>query len=323
MNTDDLFISLDRLPKKPRCSTDPKAHGSWIRSRSGALCHQYIQLDPPGVRLWMAFDVDRPAGALAWQPEGLPQPAWSCTTRDNGHGHIVYGLSVPVVGSDLAERQVRYYEAVYEAFRARLGADAGYPRVLTKNPAHPSWLLDRGQRRLWALGELAEYIQLPPLKFRPGRAPEGGLGRNCDTFDRLRCWAYTRVDAARQVGSLDAWRAACDEKVQELDQLNVPPMGWSETKHISKSVAVWTWREYDGSSGAGGPNRLAQQLGRLGGRPGHGAPWIDLGISRRQWFEVRRLPPEQRQARMKKWTDHKNMIELHRFHSQTLITTTS
>ncbi len=53
----DIFISLDRLPKKPSCSTDPKEHGILRRARSSALQLPYIQLDPPGVRLWMAFDV--------------------------------------------------------------------------------------------------------------------------------------------------------------------------------------------------------------------------------------------------------------------------
>lgn len=261
----------------------------------------------------MAFDVDRPAGGLAWQPEGLPPPAWSCTTRGNGHGHIVYGLSVPVVGRDLAERQVRYYEAVYEAFRVRLGADPAYTRAITKNPSHPQWLVERGLGKLWTLGELAEYVKLPRLQFRPGQAPEGGLGRNIDTFDRLRFWAYTRVDAARQGGSLDAWRGVCDEKVQEFDQLNVPPLGWSETKHISKSVATWTWTEYDGAGGVGGKNRLAQQLGKLGGRPGHGKPWEALGIGRSQWFEARRLPIDQMQARLKEWADHRKWLSNHVF----------
>lgn len=313
----DIFISLDRLPKKPSCSTDPKAYGLWTRVRSSALRHQYIQLDPPGVRLWMAFDVDRPGGALEWQSAGLPPPAWSCTTRNEkhgrtGHGHIVYGLSVPVVGRDMADHPVRYYEAVYEAYRGRLGADPAYTQTLTKNPINDQWLVVRGLSRLWTLGELAEYVQLPRLQFRAGKEPEGGMGRNIDTFDRLRFWAYPRVYAARQSGSLEAWRAACDEKVQELDQLNMPPMGWSETKHISKSVATWTWQEYDGTSGTGKVNRYAQQLGKLGGRPSHGEPWKALGISRRQWFAVRQLPPDQMQARMKKWADQKNMIDQHR-----------
>lgn len=316
MLAEEIFISLDRLPRKPSCSTDPKQHGIWARARSSALKHEYIQLDPPGVRLWMVFDVDRPAGGLEWQSAGLPPPAWSCTNRDNGHGHIVYGLSAPVVGRDLANRPVRYYEAVYEAYRTRLGADPAYARVITKNPAHAQWLVERGPSKLWTLGELADYVTLPRLQFRPGQAPKGGLGRNCDTFDQLRFWAYVRVDAARQAGSFDAWRTACDQKVQELDQLNTPPLGWSEIKHISKSVATWTWRHYDGASGSGGPNRLAQQLGSLGGRPGHGSPWLALGISRRQWFEVRRLPVDQRQARMKSWADHKNMVEQSLLHSQ-------
>ena len=284
--TEDSVFTAARLPRRPLC-TDQLSDGCWREPAARALERKYIQINPPQTALWLAFDVDRPAGGLAWQAANLPQPAWSCTTRKNGHGHLVYGLEMPVRGTDLSNKAVRYLEAVKEGYRRKLGADPGFAGVLTKNPRHPDWMVERGLQKLWTLGELAEYVDLPSTRFLSFRQHEviGGLGRNCDTFDRLRFWAYRSIDGHRKNGQQD-WECAVSEKLCNLNELNSPQLNGNELKHIARSVQTWVWNRYRGSGGRF--NKLASELGKLGGRPRtttkEGKPWDLAGVDRSTWY---------------------------------------
>jgi hypothetical protein len=203
---------------------------------------------------------------------------------------LVYGLEMPVRGDDLSNKAVRYLEAVKEGFRARLGGDQGYAGLLTKNPRHPDWLVERGLQKLWALGELAEYVELPSTKFLAFRQQNeiGGHGRNVDTFDRLRFWAYQAVGGYRSRGQ-QAWACAVHEKLDQLNGLNSVPLDQNELKHIARSVSAWVWNKYSGSGGRF--NKLASDIGKLGGRPrtttSGGRPWELAGIDRSTWYRHR------------------------------------
>jgi len=274
-----------RLPRRPLC-TDNLTDGCWRERQDRAIARRYLQINPPGVALWLTFDVDRPAGGLAWEEAGLPPPAWSCTTRKNGHGHLAYGLEMPVRGNDLSNKAVRYLEALKEGFRRKLGGDPGYAGLLTKNPYHPDWLVERGLQKLWSLGELAEFVTLPNIgHLSLTNRPVDGLGRNVDTFDRLRFWAYKNIKNYRDIG-LEAWTLEVYEKGHQLNQLNSPPLDSTELRAIVKSVAGWVWRTYTDQGGSF--NTLASSRGKLGGRPktttAAGAPWVRAGISRATWY---------------------------------------
>lgn len=280
-------LTVARMPRRPLCSTDPKQCGSWREPQARALARPYVQFNPAGVTGWLLYDVDRPGGGRAWEAEGLPPPAWSCTTRANGHGHLAWGLERPVVGRDYSTKSVRFLEAVREGFRRRLQADGGYAGVLTKNPLSEDWIVAPGLQKLWDLQELGEWVKLPNWRPGIGREPGGGLGRNCDTFDRLRFWAYAHVSAARRSGGLDDWYAVLAARAERLDaQHNMPQLGWNELKHIVRSVSRWTWENYDG--GGGQRSDFFREMGRRGGRPrttpSLGEPWLAAGISRATWY---------------------------------------
>ena len=290
--TNDSVFTQARLPRRPLC-TDRLSDGCWHEPAARALARRYIQINPPKTALWMVFDIDRPGGAFAWENENLPQPAWSCTTKHNGHGHIVFGLEIPVVGNNLGSKQVRYFETVKEAYRARLGADPGFAGILTKNPVHTDWVVERGLQKLWTLGELAEYIELPN-KSQARQSLVGGRGRNVDTFDRLRFWAYQAVSGSRDSG-LQAWMRTVQFKVIELNQYNTPLLDMRELDQIAKSVSTWVWRNYTGSSNQ--LNQAASDRGKLGGRPRTttkiGLPWVLAGVDRSTWYRHKRATVRQ------------------------------
>lgn len=241
-----LSLLTDRLPQRPYCSADLQ-YGVQIRSLNAALKLPYLQINPPHLRMWMLFDVDRTGAALAWEDANLPAPAWAAVNRTNGHAHLAYGLSAPVLVAENARRQpIRFLQGIEGAYREALRADYGYSGLITKNPMHPLWRVLYGDQRLWDLGELAEYGNVEKYMPRHGKKPEEvGLGRNCIVFEFLRQWAYRQIRAAKQRGNFVLWQADCNNRslVRNGDFLH--PMDAREVWHIAKSVARWTWNRFD------------------------------------------------------------------------------
>lgn len=241
----DLFEDRERWPHKPYCSDDKTARN--IRSLASAIKRPYIQANPPHIRIWSIYDVDRPGGAIAWENAGLPPPSWAAANRANAHAHLVWGLVAPVLvdSPDLRQGPLRYLCAVEAAFRERLQADQGYSGLITKNPAHPLWRTLRGPQMAYELGDLAEWVDLP--KFLPKRRPEEiGLGRNVTVFDWLRRYAYRHIRHYKgDVRNFVLWQSHLNGKALERNGDFQIPMDGREVWHIAKSVAKWTWRSFD------------------------------------------------------------------------------
>jgi hypothetical protein len=247
----ELFGSADRLPRRPYCSDD-LSEGLRIRSLAQALSKPYIQVNPPHLRVWSIFDVDRQAAALAWEDAGLPPPTWAAINKENGHAHLVWGLRAPVLVDGMGARDapVRYLCAIESCMRERLQADPGYSGLITKNPAHPLWRVLRGPRLGYELSELAEYLpDLDKHRPRPGVKPERvGLGRNVTLFDELRVWAYRSIRRYWGGGleGWNAWLSACNSRalVLNAELFAGRLLHEREVWHIAKSVAKWTWRQF-------------------------------------------------------------------------------
>jgi hypothetical protein len=261
-----LFGGDDRLPRRPYCSDDLE-QGVRIRGLAQALTKPYIQVNPPHLRVWSIFDVDRPGAGLAWEDAGLPPPAWTAVNRENGHAHIVYGLSAPVLvdSPDMRQAPLRYLCAVEAAFREKLGADNGYSGLITKNPAHPLWRLLRGPRLGYELGELAEWVDLP--KHAPKRKPEEvGLGRNVTLFDWLRQYAYRQIRHYKgDVRNFVVWQSHLNSRALERNGDFMQPLTGNEVWHIAKSVSKWTWRRFDLAASDARFSALQAHRGRQGG----------------------------------------------------------
>lgn len=240
----DLFAT-DRWPRRPYCSDDLQ-FGLKIRSLSQALTKSYIQVNPPRLRVWSMFDIDRAGAAVAWEDADLPPPSWITQNRENGHAHLVYGLSVPVLVDGLGARDapLRYLSGIESMMRAKLRADEGFSGLITKNPLHPLWRTLRGPTMGYELGELAQW--LPGLeKHIVRRNPEeNGLGRNLTVFDETRAWAYRAIRPYWGTGlqGWNCWLAACNGYALGRNGEFPSPMDPLEVWHIAKSVAKWTWR---------------------------------------------------------------------------------
>jgi hypothetical protein len=243
----DLFAP-DRWPRRPYC-TDAFEDGVRIRSLKQALTKCYIQANPPHMRVWSMYDIDRPGGGMAWEDENLPPPSWATINKTNGHAHLVYGLRAPVLTVSMEARQapLRYLNAVESAFRAKLRGDDGYSGLITKNPSHPLWHTLRGPELAYELGDLAEWVDLDRFKAKQGvKVAEVGLGRNVTVFDFVRIWAYKKVREYKgQQGGFVHWQKAVYDRCMARNADFGCPMDSREAYHIAKSVAKWTWSRFD------------------------------------------------------------------------------
>ena len=238
----DLLLQR-RLPIKPYC-TDDLAAGIRPRSYAHAIKRRYVQVNPPHLRVFLLFDLDYAGVGLAWEDIALPMPAWAAVNRENGHAHLAYALSAPVLTADYGGRQaaLRYLAAVEAAYRAKLKGDDGFSGLITKNPVHPFWKLLRGVPdavKGYDLPYLAEFVNLD--RFRPyvGRSnvEAVGLGRNCTVFNLVSRWAYKNVLAFKQEGfTRQGWVKAVNEQCLRVNGDFPAPMLENEVRCIAKSI---------------------------------------------------------------------------------------
>jgi hypothetical protein len=265
------LIAPSRWPKKPYCSDDKTARN--IRPFLSALKRSYIQANPPHLRVWLIFDVDREGAAFAWESwerPDLPHPNWVAINPANAFAHLVWGLSVPVLfdSPDMRQAPLRYLCAVEAAYRAVLGADQDYSGLLTKNPFHERWKVLWGPPGFYTLAELAECVDLPKFLPKRGRNPEQiGLGRNVCVFDDLRKWAYRHIRDYKAAGlpGWNPWMAECNARALGLNGDFPNPMDGREVWHIAKSVGKWTWRRFDIAASDARFSKLQAHRGRQGG----------------------------------------------------------
>ena len=261
----DLFER--RIPKRPY-ATDNFGQGMYRMSPQEALKHREIQINPPSVRFWLTFDIDREDAAGAWDLSGLPEPAWTAQNRGNGHAHTVYGIEAPVL-LDNPERQkpVRYLAAIESAYREALGADLSYGGPTTKNPHHSHWRTYWGQHGIYGLHELAEYVDLSRHKPRQGfNVDEVGLGRNCTLFEYVRQFAYRNLRYyVRDPRAYPQWHKAIEAEAMSRNGDFKDPLPHPDVRHVAKSIAGWTWRKFDLE---GSDRRFSQKQANRGSRKG-------------------------------------------------------
>ena len=222
--------------------------------------------------------------AFQWEKVGLPPPSIIVSNPVNGHAHISYGLSTPIVKSDAArDAPLRYARAVKSAFLIKLRADPGYSGSIIKNPLHNHWRTI-WNNKLYDLGELAEYCELPKTNRKQQDENLLVSGRNCRLFEELRQFAYQWVlQFKRNNNSFVQWR---DFVVNHADSLNIfeIPLGQNEVKSVATSVADWVWRHFS-------PEKFSEiqsARGKRGGRPKtitlNGEPWVQMGVSRATYY---------------------------------------
>jgi len=210
-----------------------------------AMTKQYIQPNGPTHLYWIPFDVDRPTASFDWDDRHCPPPNIIVTNPDNGHAHLLYGLEVPVrKAPDAQLKPLRYAAAVEFGICEKLEADYGYAGLIVKNPLHKHWSVQCPQEAPYSLGWLADYIDLDRIDYRKKPA-DYGLGRNVTVFNSLRLWAYRAV--LQEWNSFNVWHQACKERARSYNTFP-NPLPESEIRATAKSVATFTWENFDAAT---------------------------------------------------------------------------
>lgn len=229
------------LPERPYC-TDNFAHGLQVLPRNAAKGRLHIQPQPPWLRLWMVFDYDRDCAWCAADEAGLPAPTFTVINCRNGHGHLLYGIDTPVRMESWGGRRApaRYLADVERAMTVRLGADLSYSGFICKNPLHRHWETVSNNRP-YSIGELHRWLGDLDTYTLPQRTV--GLGRNVETFDAVRLWAYLAVLEHKAAGgSLETWQEACIGAAKQFTaEHHDPPLHNTECGWTGRSVSKWTW----------------------------------------------------------------------------------
>ncbi|WP_163650746.1 replication initiation protein [Modicisalibacter sp. 'Wilcox'] len=243
MHAIDYFATT--LPARPHCANDPQADNR-IRPRAKALGYRLIEPNSTGSLRWLAFDVDRPGAAIDWEDRHVPAPTITCQNPDNGHAHLLYALSAPVARTSAARlKPLHYAEMIEHSLRTALGADKGYSGNLVKNPAHPHWRVT-AWADAYSLDDLADNLTMVPRSRRSANDDEiAGLGRNCETFERLRLHAYKAVRDYWGPNGEERFHAHLLAVATDMQTAYVESLPYSEVKGIAKSVGRWVWRRFD------------------------------------------------------------------------------
>ena len=175
----------------------------------------------------------------------LPAPTFTAINRQNGHGHLGYGIDTPVRLEDWNGRRgpANYLADVERAMTARLRADPYYSGFTCKNPLHRHWTTLWGDHP-YTLGELHGWLGDLNQYTLPQRTV--GVGRNVETFDAVRAWAYRLVlQHKADGGSLETWRLACTGAAEQFTgEHHDPALHNAECKWIGSSIGKWTWAKF-------------------------------------------------------------------------------
>lgn len=235
----------ETFPKRPRCANEPQ-YDHRIRTAAKAKGYRLVQPNTAGLMTWLCFDIDRPAAAMDWQDVIAPPPNLVCQNPDNGHAHLLYQLETPVcISVNGRDKPIRYAEAVEEGLRSVLRGDRGYGGNLVKNPLCGFWRVSSWSNEAYSLEELADYVDLIPRIKRRDPDHFAGLGRNCETFDRLRTLAYRQVKEFWRPGGDVAFSDWCLRAAVQIQTDFVEPLPAKEVQTIAKSVARWCWKRFN------------------------------------------------------------------------------
>jgi hypothetical protein len=234
-----------------------------------AIRHRELAPDPPGWKTALRFDVDCPCdrqpharsgycprAATYWRDAMVAEPSFVVVNPSNGHAHYVYLLRgwIRIDGTNPAHlAAVRYFAAIERAYTRALHADPSYAGLVQHNPFAARYETSSGRDEPYSLRELAAFVELPRLASR--RTAEIRTdGRNVETFDRLRYWAYA-VIAEYRCGPRETWDEVVDARahaiaveVRAAHPAASHPFSDQEVSATAKSVAGWVWSRYDGGS---------------------------------------------------------------------------
>ena len=237
-----------RLPEHMR-AMPVKGEGSRWLPQEQALLAPWVQLHHHD-RHWMMCDLDE-QDWVAYKRFPL-EPNVVSYNPESGHSQHFWLLRDPVycLEQQRAHKAYRYLRAIESAVDAQYGTDPYFARAVSKNPIHLLWDTDWRHSREHSLGQLHDALRLDLSNINARGSQEatnaGEQGRNNQTFNTVRYWAYEHADTFKQAGAdYEDWYTAVLAQVSRINaRFIATPAGAmcsAECSYLAKSIAEWCW----------------------------------------------------------------------------------
>ncbi|EEN2167583.1 TPA: replication initiation protein [Salmonella enterica subsp. enterica serovar Give] len=237
----------NQMPNKPYC-TNNLDYGLSIRNKAKALEMLYLQANQPAIQTCLLFDLDKKNSFYTFEKVGLPIPHFITKTPKTGRCHYGYMLKAGVCKTQQARlKPLKYAAAVEMAMAKKLKADLGFAGLITKNPLNDHWSPFWSGADLYDLDYLADFVDLEKPQIQQKKSEAYGLGRNVNLFEDLRQYAYRTVLNFKKISTFEKFENELLLKAQGLNTFCNPqnPLQYKEIKATVRSVARWTWKNFD------------------------------------------------------------------------------
>jgi hypothetical protein len=234
------------LPKKIQCASNlPGKHDSSycdnkVRYKKDAIKHLYLRPNDFNSISWLIFDIDRPTSVheLTTILEA-PEPTLFVQNPENNHAHVYYHAEKAVhKNKNSSLKALKFLKAVENGLIDKLQADVGFNGSLGKNALHKNWIIQDTWAVSYDLHKLAKYVDLNAANIS-----DTDLGKNVTIFQDVSKWSYKAI--RRGYPRYEQWYNAVLTRVEMLNaQYGKKRLDYAEYKHIAKSIANWTHRNF-------------------------------------------------------------------------------
>ena len=158
------------------CAADFKQHGTFRHQRDLATGYPHIQVNSPGSKRWIPFDLDYKGVEKAHERAGIAAPNLIMLNPASGHGHSLHKLANPVTYSEKTRIiPIRYCADIQRGMIRRLDADKAFAGHLLKNPLSEQWEVIHLHDKAYSLGELAACLDKRDMRPWDNGERESGL----------------------------------------------------------------------------------------------------------------------------------------------------
>lgn len=245
-------------PERPY-ATDDFQQGLYRMDRAHALYRKHIEVNTSGKTNLLVFDLDKEDAVLeAYYMVGegqIPPFQWITENPKTTHAHVGYVLKSGVATTFKAHKAPQDYLAdIRNTITIRMGADAAYSGLMTRNPFEFDTRF--GRKEPWTLKglheSLGDLIRVGSDSYREDMQTAPGESRHQDLFDAVRSYSYRvwskhYMDEEREgLGRLTHEQAVIEKALELNAQANVGnPLSRSEVTSLARSSASWTWKNFN------------------------------------------------------------------------------
>lgn len=234
------------LPQKIQCASNlPSKHDSSycdnkVRYKKDAIKHLYLRPNTFNSISWLIFDIDRPTSVHELTDDmGAPDPTLFVQNPKNHHAHVFYYIDTAIhKNKHSSPKALRFLKAVENGLIDKLQSDVGFNGSLGKNPLNRHWTVQDTYGVAYDLQNLSEYVDLNAANIS-----DTDLGKNVTIFQDVSKWAYKAI--RQGYPHYEQWYNAVLSRVEMLNsQYKKEGLPYGEYKHIAKSIATWTHRNF-------------------------------------------------------------------------------